>query len=101
MVPSSLSIAGPNMVLNTIVAESICQIADKLENAKDFNTELQALIKDILAKHSRVIFNGNNYAEEWVAEAEKRGLPNIKSMVEALSYLVSDKNVAVLEKQGS
>jgi len=98
MVPSSASIACPNMVLNTIVAESICQIADRLEKATDFNTELQALLKDILNKHGRVIFNGNNYAEEWVTEAEKRGLPNIKSMVEALPYYISEKSVSLFEK---
>ncbi len=100
MVPSSCSIACPNMVLNTIVAESICQIADKLENAADFNSELQALLKKILTKHNRIIFNGNNYAEDWLIEAEKRGLPNIKSMVEALTYYISEKNIKVLEKHG-
>jgi len=98
MVPSSSSIAGPNMVLNTIVAESLCQISDKLEKATDFNGELQALLKEILVKHGRIIFNGNNYAEDWVVEAEKRGLPNIKSMVEALKYFISEKNISVLEK---
>ena len=100
MVPSSCSIACPNMVLNTIVAESICQVADKLENAADFNSELQALLKKILTKHNRIIFNGNNYAEDWLIEAEKRGLPNIKSMVEALTYYISEKNIKVLEKHG-
>ncbi len=98
MVPSSASIACPNMVLNTIVAESLCQIADQLEKASDFNTELQALLKDILNKHSRIIFNGNNYADEWVVEAEKRGLANIKSMVEALPYYITEKSVKVFEK---
>lgn len=98
MVGSSASIACPNMVLNTIVAETICQIADKLEKAADFTAELQALLKDILNKHSRVIFNGNNYAEEWVVEAEKRGLPNIRSMVEALPYYITKKSVSLFEK---
>ncbi len=100
MVPSSASIAGPNMVLNTIVAESICQIADKLEKAADFNSELQALLKEILVKHNRIIFNGNNYSEDWVTEAEKRGLPNIKSMVEALEHFIDEKNVNAFEKHG-
>jgi glutamine synthetase len=100
MVPSSASIAGPNMVLNTIVAESICQIADKLEKAADFNSELQALLKEILVKHNRIIFNGNNYSEDWVVEAEKRGLPNIKSMVEALEHFIDEKNVNAFEKHG-
>jgi glutamine synthetase len=100
MVPSSASIAGPNMVLNTIVAESICQIADKLEKAADFNSELQALLKEILVKHNRIIFNGNNYSEDWVVEAEKRGLPNIKSMVEALEHFIDEKCVNVFEKHG-
>lgn len=100
MVGSSYSIAGPNMVLNTIVAETLSQIADKLENAKDFNSELQAVLKDILTKHNRIIFNGNNYSEDWVVEAEKRGLPNIKSMVAAVECFISEKNVNVLEKHG-
>ncbi|NLI90971.1 MAG: glutamine synthetase type III [Peptococcaceae bacterium] len=98
MVPSSASIACPNMVLNTIVAETISQIADKLEKAKDFNAELQDLLKEILTKHNRIIFNGNNYSDEWVEEAAKRGLPNIKSMVEALPHYISDKSVKVFEK---
>jgi len=98
MVPSSASIACPNMVLNTIVAETISQIADQLENAKDFNAELQGLLKDILSKHNRIIFNGNNYSDEWVVEAAKRGLPNIKSMVEALPHYITEKSVKVFEK---
>lgn len=98
MVASSASIAGPNMVLNTIVAESISYIADRLEKATDFNSELQQLLKDILAKHNRVIFNGNNYSEDWVIEAEKRGLPNIKSMVEALEHFITEKTLSVFEK---
>jgi len=99
MVPSSASIACPNMVLNTIVAESISEIADQLENATDFTAELQVLLKDILNKHNRIIFNGNNYADDWVTEAQKRGLPNIKSMVEALPHYISEKSIKVFEKQ--
>ncbi|ATW26051.1 glutamine synthetase III [Candidatus Formimonas warabiya] len=98
MVPSSLSIAGPNFVLNTIVAEVLDQIADRLEKAIDFEGELQELLREIARKHSRIIFDGNNYAEEWVEEAERRGLPNIKSLVEALPYLISEKSVQLFEK---
>lgn len=100
MIPSSASVACPNMILNTIVAESLCQIADKLEKASDLNNELQTILKDILLKHNKIIFNGNNYSEEWLAEAEKRGLPNIKSMVEALPHYISPKSIAVFEKHG-
>ena len=91
MVASSASIARPNYTLNTIVAETLSQIADRLEKAKDFNSEVQALLKDIVSKHDRIIFNGNNYSDEWVAEAEKRGLPNIKSTIEAAKSLIADK----------
>ena len=91
MVPSSASIAGPNFILNTIVAEMLCQIADRLENAQDINSEVQLILKEIVIKHKRIIFNGNNYSEEWIKEAEKRGLPNIKSTVEAVKTLVDEK----------
>lgn len=98
MVPSSTSIACPNMILNTIVAESISQIADRLEKAVDMTTELQIVLKEIIAKHKRIIFNGNNYSDEWVVEAESRGLANIKSMVEALPYYITDKSLHVFAK---
>ena len=98
MVPSSASIAGPNFILNTIVAEMLCQIADRLENAQDINSEVQLILKEIVTKHKRIIFNGNNYSEEWIKEAEKRGLPNIKSTVEAVKTLVDEKNVELFEK---
>ena len=98
MVASSASIARPNYTLNTIVAETLSQIAERLENAGDFNAEVQILLKEIVAKHSRVIFNGNNYTDEWVAEAGKRGLPNIKSTIEASKALIAEKNVSVFEK---
>lgn len=100
MVGSSASIAGPNFVLNTIVAETLCQIADRLEKANDFNAEVQCLLKEIITNHSRIIFNGNNYSQEWVEEAERRGLPNIKSMVEATKALKDEKNIQVFEKHG-
>ena len=72
MVGSAQSISGPNVALNTIAAEALDEIATRLEKAKDKNAEAAAIIKETYKKHSRVIFNGNNYAEEWVAEAEKR-----------------------------
>ena len=98
MVASSASIAGPNTTLNTIVAETLARIADRLEKATDVEAEVQAIIKEIVTNHKRVIFNGNNYSDEWVVEAEERGLPNIKSTVAAIPYLISDKSVKVFEK---
>lgn len=100
MVPSSASISGPNFVLNTIVAEVLEQIADRLEKAKDVNAEVQKIVQEIFKNHKRIIFNGNNYSDEWVKEAEKRGLPNICSTVEAVSCFILDKNINVLEKHG-
>ncbi len=100
MVPSSASIAGPNFTLNTIVAETLSQIADSLEKASDFDKEVQSLLKDIVSNHKRVIFNGNNYSDEWVAEAAKRGLPNISSTVEAIGSIITEKNISVFEKHG-
>ncbi|KUO63111.1 MAG: glutamine synthetase [Gracilibacter sp. BRH_c7a] len=97
MVPSSASIACPNMVLNTIVAETISQIADRLEKASDFNTELQVILKEIISNHKRIIFNGNNYSDEWVVEAEKRGLANIRNMVDTLPHYISEKSIKVFE----
>ena len=100
MVPSSASIGCCNHTLNTIVAESLCQIADRLEKATDLDAEIQAILTDIVKNHKKIIFNGNGYSDEWVAEAERRGLPNIKSTVEAAKALVSEKNQAVFEKHG-
>ena len=100
MVPSSASIGCCNHTLNTIVAESLCQIADRLEKATDLDAEIQAILTDIVKHHKKIIFNGNGYSDEWVAEAERRGLPNIKSTVEAAKALVSEKNQAVFEKHG-
>lgn len=98
MVPSSLSIAGPNVVINTIVAEVLSQISDRLEQAEDFNLELRTILKEIALNHSRVIFDGNGYSEEWIKEAEERGLPHIRSTVEAIPALISDKSIQVFEK---
>jgi glutamine synthetase len=98
MVASSASIAGPNTVLNTIAAEILSRIADRLEKAKDVDTEVHDIVKEIVKNHKRIIFNGNNYADEWVAEAEKRGLPNIKSTVAAIPAWITDKAVKIFEK---
>ena len=98
MVGSADSIAGPNTTLNAIVAEAFCEAADVLEKADDFETAVHDLIKEYMTKHQRIIFNGNGYADEWVAEAERRGLPNIKSMVEAVETLTTDKAVKLFEK---
>lgn len=100
MVPSSSSIAGPNFTLNTIVAEILSQIADRLEKTQDVNSEVQLILKEIITKHKRIIFNGNNYCEEWVKEAKRRGLPNIASTVEAIKTLTDKKNVDLFEKHG-
>lgn len=100
MVGSSASIATANFILNTIVAESLSQIADRLEKADNFDEEVQSLLQEIVKKHKRVIFNGNGYSEEWIIEAEKRGLPNIRSTVEAIPALIKDKNVKIMEKHG-
>lgn len=98
MLGSSLSISGPNIVLNTIVAEELSQFADILENADDFNHELHKLIKKTIKEHSRIIFNGNNYSEQWIKESEKRGLLNLKTTVDALPLFVSDKNINLFTK---
>ena len=100
MVGSADSIASPNTTLNAIVAEAFCEAADRLEKAEDFDLEVHDIIKEYMTKHQRIIFNGDGYSEEWVAEAERRGLPNIKSMIEAASTLTTDKAVALFEKFG-
>lgn len=97
---SSASISGPNIVLNTIVAEELDQFADELEKAADFDAALDTLIKRELTSHKRIIFNGNGYAEEWVEEAKKRGLANLKSTVDALPEFVSKKAIDVFTKHG-
>ncbi|NBJ91121.1 glutamine synthetase III family protein [Parablautia muri] len=100
MVGSSDSIGSPNTILNAIVAEAFCEAADILEKAENFDLAVHDLIKEYLTKHQRIIFNGNGYSEEWVKEAERRGLPNIKSMVEAVDSLTTDKAVKLFEKFG-
>ncbi len=98
MVGSSQSISGPNVALNTIVAEALDEIATRLEKAKDINKEIAAIVKDAVNSHGRVIFNGNNYAEEWLKEAEKRGLPNVGNTVDALKAFVTKKAIKLFEK---
>ncbi len=98
MVGSADSIASPNTTLNAIVAEAFCEAADVLEKADDFDVAVHDLIKQYLTEHQRIIFNGNGYSDEWVAEAERRGLPNIKSMIEAAGTLTTPKAVALFEK---
>ena len=100
MLGSSASIAGCNFVLNTIVAEILQKFADKLEAASDFTNAVGALLAETVRDHKKIIFNGNNYSEEWVSEAESRGLPNLKSTVECIPTFIKDKNVAVFVKHG-
>jgi glutamine synthetase len=98
MVGSSQSIAGPNVALNTIAAEALDEIATRLEKAKDKNAEAAAIIKETYKKHSRVIFNGNNYSAEWPKEAAKRGLPNVTNAVDALKAFITEKSLKLFEK---
>ena len=100
MCGSSANIAEPCFTLNTIVAETISEVADRLEKAANAETEALAIAKEIFTKHKRIIFNGNNYAPEWVDEAAKRGLPNIGNTVLAIDELKKEKNAAVFEKHG-
>ncbi len=98
MVGSADSISSANVVLNAIAAEAFCEAADILESAENFEQAVHDLIKEYMTKHQRIVFNGNGYADAWVEEAERRGLPNIKSMVEASSALTTDKAIALFEK---
>ena len=98
MVGSRDSIAGPNVVLNTIVADAFAEACDVLEKADDFDLAVHDLIKKYATEHQRIVFGGNGYSDEWVAEAERRGLPNIKSMVEAIPALTTDKAINLFEK---
>ena len=103
-VGSSQSVAGPIVVLNTIVAESLDEIATQLEQAvaakKDLNAEIQTLLQNVIKESKHVIFNGDNYSDAWHAEAEKRGLPNRKSTVDSLPDLISPKSVKLFTKYG-
>ncbi|MBR2832096.1 MAG: glutamine synthetase III [Oscillospiraceae bacterium] len=90
---SSASISGPNFVINTAVAESLRQFADRLEQAEDFNSELHQLIIDCIRRHKRILFSGNGYSEEWLEEAERRGLLNLKTTPDCLPYYIAPKNI--------
>ena len=98
MVGSSASIAVSSYILNTIVADSLSQIADRLETCADFDAEIQKIVQETVRDHGRVIFNGNNYTDEWVEEAERRGLPNFRNTVDAISAMIAPKNIALMEK---
>ena len=98
MVGSQDSIAQPNVVLNTIVAEAFSEACDALEKADDFEMAVHDLIKENATNHQRIVFNGNGYSDEWVEEALRRGLPNITSMVDAIPALNTEKSVALFER---
>ena len=100
MVGSQDSVGEPNIVLNTIVAEAFADACDELEKAEDFDLAVHDLVKRLMRVHERIVFNGNGYSAEWVAEAERRGLPNIRNMVDAIPALTTDKSVALFEKFG-
>ena len=98
MLGSNQSIAGPNITINTIVADVLKDYADILEKADDFNVALDELLQKSVSKSKNVVFNGNNYSDEWVAEAARRGLPNLKTTPEALAEYTSEKNVKLFER---
>lgn len=98
MVPSSESIAGPNFVINTIVAEVLSQFADKLEKSKNIPATVKEILADTWKNHSRIVFNGNGYTDEWIKEAVKRGLPNLTSSVEAWPYFTKEDSVRIFTK---
>lgn len=98
MVGASQSIAEPNIIINTIVADALCNFADRLENAKDFKEELNLLIKETVKKHKRILFNGNGYDDAWVKKAESRGLLNLKTTADCVPLFNSPKNVELFEK---
>ncbi len=100
MLGSSASIADTNTVLNTILAETLCDFADELEKAENFDAEVKKLLEKTVREHKNIVFNGNNYTDEWVKEAENRGLLNLPATTDALKYFDSDKNIALFEKLG-
>jgi len=100
MLGSAFSISDPNIVLNTIVSEVLDEFATKLEKSECFDTDVKALIKETIVNHKRIIFNGNNYSDEWVVEAEKRGLLNLKTTVDALPTFIDQKNIDLFTKYG-
>ena len=98
MLGSTFSIAGPNIILNTIVAEELRQFADTLEKSNNFDEDLNTLIKNTIRDHKRIIFNGNNYSDDWIEEAEKRGLLNLKTTPDTLPYFIHSKNIELFTK---
>ena len=100
MVGASASVAISSYILNTIVADSLREIADRLENCADFDAEIQKIVQETVRDHGRIIFNGNNYTAEWVEEAEKRGLPNLQNTVDAITAMTAPKTIALMERQG-
>lgn len=101
MVGSSQSIAGPNTVINTIVADSLKRIADKLEKAENPKAAAHDIVKEIFTKHyPKIVFNGNGYSDEWVAEAERRGLPNLPSSIDSFSQYTTEKSIKMFESLG-
>lgn len=99
MVASSMSIAGANTVLNATVADVLQSMADRMEKADDLDKTVDEIIYETLKGHQKVIFNGNGYSDEWIAEAEKRGLPNVKTMVDATASLLYPKTIEMFERQ--
>ena len=100
MVGSTQSTSGPMFVLNTIVTDVLCEIADELEKGGASDAKVQAILKKIATEHKKVLYNGDNYTDAWVAEAEKRGLPNIRSTVASLETIMDKENVDVFKKYG-
>ena len=98
MLGSASSVSDTNVMLNTMVAEVFSEFADRLENATDFDAEINLIIKEVVEKHGRIIFNGDGYSEEWEKEAERRGLLNLRSTVDAIPLLKTEKNIAMFEK---
>lgn len=96
---SSQSTAGINMILNAVIADSLQQLADELEKAEDFESAVHQLLRETFISHSRIIFNGNGYSDEWVEEAERRGLLNLKTTVDAVPYLKEERNIELFERQ--
>lgn len=99
-VGSKLSISGPNTILNSILADTLAQFADELEKAKDFDKELQKLIKREITDHWRILFSGNGYGEEWIKEAERRGLKNLKTTPDAMAHYLDKKNIELFKRMG-